>query len=82
MRVACLWNMSPDADHGTEFFSFAAITDEPPLEVSAAGHDRCIIPIRPQHIDAWLNPDPSNLATLYAILDDRARPYYEHRMAA
>jgi len=62
--------------------SFAAITDEPPPEVAAAGHDRCIIPIKPEHIDAWLNPDPHNLAAQYAILDDRERPYYEHRMAA
>jgi putative SOS response-associated peptidase YedK len=82
MLVACLWNMSPHGDHGTDLFSFAAITDEPPPEVAAAGHDRCIIPIKPEHFDAWLNPDPSNLGALYAILDDRARPYYEHRLAA
>lgn len=82
MLVACLWSMSPGADHGTDLFSFAAITDEPPPEVAAAGHDRCIVPIRPEHIDAWLNPDPTNLEALYAILDDRARPYYAHKLAA
>ena len=60
--------------------SFAAITDEPPPEVAAAGHDRSIIPIKP--IDAWLNPDPNNLSAIYAILDDRERPYYEHRLTA
>lgn len=38
------------------FFSFAAITAEPLLEVAAAGHDRCIIPIMPENIDAWLAP--------------------------
>lgn len=81
MLVACLWSHwtgagEPDLD------SFAAITDEPPEEVAAAGHDRCIVPIKPEHVDAWLNPDPENLAALYAILDDRDRPYYEHRMAA
>ncbi len=81
MLVACLWSHwtgagEPDLD------SFAAITDEPPEEVAAAGHDRCIVPIKPEHMDAWLNPDPKNLAALYAILDDRDRPYYEHRMAA
>ena len=32
--------------------------------------------------DAWLNPDPADLAAQYAILDDRERPYYEHRMVA
>lgn len=82
MLVACLWNISKGADGRTDLFSFAAITDEPPAEVAAAGHDRCIIPIKREHVDAWLNPDPSNLAALYAILDDRARPYYEHRLAA
>ncbi len=82
MLVACLWNLSRNAAHGTDLFSFAAITDEPPAEVAAAGHDRCIIPIKPEHVDAWLNPDPQDLHALYAILDDRARPYYEHRLAA
>ena len=82
MLVACLWNMSPGGDHGTDLFSFAAITDEPPPEVAAAGHDRCIVPIKSEHVDAWLSPDPNNLEALYAILDDRARPYYEHRLAA
>jgi putative SOS response-associated peptidase YedK len=83
MLVACLWSHSkgtqPDEP---DLFSFAAITDEPPPEIAAAGHDRCIIPIRPEHLEAWLNPDRSNPAAQQAILDDRARPYYEHRLAA
>ncbi|CAN7782066.1 SOS response-associated peptidase [Variovorax sp. LjRoot175] len=81
MLVACLWShwRAPDQP---DLLSFAAITDEPPPEVAAAGHDRCIIPIKPENVDAWLNPDRSNLAAQYAILDDRARPYYEHRLAA
>lgn len=81
MLVACLWSRW-SAPGEPDLLSFAAITDEPPPEVAAAGHDRCIIPIRPEHIDAWLHPDPANLAATYAILDDRARPFYEHRMAA
>src|SRR5690348_7615980 len=78
MLVACLWSF----DERDGLYSFAAITDEPPPEIAAAGHDRCIIPIRRENIDAWLNPDPASLAALYAILDDRDRPYYEHRLAA
>lgn len=63
--------------------SFAAITDEPPpLAIAAAGHDRCIIPIKPENMDAWLSPNASDLEAMYAILDDRDRPYYEHRLAA
>ncbi len=80
MLVACLWSSWIGKD-GEELLSFAAITDDPPPEVAAAGHDRCIIPIRPENLEAWLNPaaDPK---ALYAILDDRERPYYEHREAA
>lgn len=81
MIVACLYSHWVGKD-GEDLWSFAAITDEPPAEVAAAGHDRCIIPIKPEHMDAWLKPDPTNLAALYAILDDRERPYYEHRLAA
>jgi len=81
MMVACLWSRwaAPGAQ---ELLSFAAITDEPPPEIAAAGHDRCVIPIRPENVDAWLNPDPKRLSDLYTILDDRERPYYEHRLAA
>jgi putative SOS response-associated peptidase YedK len=81
MLIACLWSRWSGPGE-PELLSFAAITDEPPEEVAAAGHDRCIIPIRPENVDAWLNPDPKNLAAMYAILDDRARPFYEHRLAA
>ena len=50
--------------------------------MAAAGHDRCIIPIKPENIHAWLNPNPKDRKALYDILDDRQRPYYEHRLAA
>jgi putative SOS response-associated peptidase YedK len=81
MHVACLWSRW-SAPGEPDLLSFAAITDEPPPEVAAAGHDRCIIPIKPENIDAWLSPNASDLEAMYAILDDRDRPYYEHRLAA
>lgn len=81
MLVACLWSKW-SGDGEPDLYSFAAITDEPPEEIAAAGHDRCIIPIRSENMNAWLNPNPAKLAELYVILDDRERPYYEHRMAA
>jgi putative SOS response-associated peptidase YedK len=81
MLVACLWSHW-QAPGQPDLWSFAAITDEPPAEIAAAGHDRCIIPIKPEHLGAWLNPNPKGLKALYAILDDRERPYYEHRLAA
>jgi putative SOS response-associated peptidase YedK len=81
MLVACLWSRWT-APGERDLLSFAAITDDPPPEIAAAGHDRCIVPIKPEHVDAWLNPDPKDLAALHALLEDRQRPYYEHRLAA
>lgn len=80
MYVACLWShwTAPGKD---DLYSFAFITDKPPPEVLAAGHDRCIIPVKRENVDAWLNPDPTQLDELYAILIDRERPYYVHRVA-
>ncbi|OUL25899.1 hypothetical protein BV378_14275 [Nostoc sp. RF31YmG] len=83
MLVACLWaHWTDPKGQEPDLLSFAAITDEPEPEVAAAGHDRTIINIKPEHIDAWLNPDPNNLAALYAIFDDKRHPYYEHKRAA
>ena len=81
MLVACLWSKWTAPDQ-PDLWSVAAITDEPPPEVAAAGHDRCIVPIRHEHIDEWLNPDSASTQRLQDILDDRERPYYEHRLAA
>src|SRR5258708_9494154 len=39
---------------------FAAITDEPPAAVAAAGHDRCIINLKPrseEHTSELQSPD-------------------------
>jgi len=83
MYIACLWSEWTDpAGREPDLLSFAAITDDPEPEVAAAGHDRTIINLKPEHLDAWLDPDPRDLARLYAILDDRQHPYYEHRIAA
>ena len=83
MLIACLWSRWTDpAGKEPDLLSFAAITDEPEAEVAAAGHDRTIINIKPEHVDAWLNPDAGDLAALQAIFDDKRHPYYEHREAA
>lgn len=83
MLVACLWSHWTDPKgKEPDLWSFAAITDEPEPEVAAAGHDRTIINIKPEHVDAWLQPDAKDLAALYAIFDDKRHPYYEHHEAA
>jgi putative SOS response-associated peptidase YedK len=81
MILACLWDrwQSPGEQ---DLLSFTAITDEPPAEVAAAGHDRCVIPLQVTNIPAWMNPSDKSAAELYSLLDDRERPYYEHQLAA
>lgn len=81
MYIACLYSHWVDpAGKEPDLWSFAAVTDDPPAEVAAAGHDRMIIQIKPENLEAWLNPDPSNLAAMQAILDDRPQVYYRHRL--
>lgn len=81
MLVPCLWDRW-SAPGRPDLLSFAAITDEPPPEVQAAGHDRCLIPIKRENVGAWLHPDRSSLDALDQILEDKEHPYYEHRLAA
>ena len=78
MYIACLYSHWVDpTGQEPDLWSCAAITDEPEPEVAAAGHDRTIINIKPEHVEAWLNPDPNNLDALFAIFDDTRHPYYE-----
>jgi len=80
MLVACLWD-SWQKPGQPALLSFAAITDDPPPEVAATGHNRCIIPLKPQNLSSWLTSGEA-LATYYSLLDDRERPYYAHELAA
>jgi len=80
MFVACLWDRWQQKDE-PDLYSFAAITDDPPPEVAATGHNRCIIPLKTQNLNAWLTPG-ADLAAYNALLDDRERPYYAHELAA
>lgn len=75
----CCRRSKPEGDSGG-FYTFAAITRDPPPEVLAAGHERCTIPIRPENLDAWLDPDPKNLGAMHAILQDPIDAYYQHEL--
>lgn len=81
MIVACLYSHWTGGAGEHDLWSFAAITDAPPPEIAAAGHDRCIIPIKRKNLGTWLRPEAS-LASSYAILDDRERPGYQFEVAA
>jgi putative SOS response-associated peptidase YedK len=77
MYIACLWSRwtnPPEPD----LLGFAAITDEPPPDIAGAGHDRCIINLKPEHVDAWLTPGARSRKELQDILSDRAIPAFQH----
>ena len=82
MLIACLYAEWKDPKGEAPLLSFAAITDEPPAEVAAAGHDRMIINLKPENLDAWLSPQGRSLDELQKILGDRQAPYYEHEVMA
>ncbi len=77
MLIACLWSQWTDPKE-PDIRGFAAITDEPPPDVAAAGHDRCIINLRPEHVEAWLTPEKRSPKELDDILSDRAVSTFQH----
>ena len=81
MLVACLWDRWSGSG-APDLWSFAAVTDEPPPEIAATGHQRCIIALRDENVREWLSPRGVSRERLEGILSDREVPYYEHRIAA
>jgi putative SOS response-associated peptidase YedK len=79
MLVPCVWDRWEQ--NGEVLYSFALITDEPPPEVAAAGHDRCPINLTRSAAEAWLSPQGRDTNELLALLEERQRPYYEHERA-
>lgn len=79
--IACLYTYTEADGDAPPFYSFAAITHDPPPEVAAAGHDRCIVIVREEDIGAWLDPLSTGREALLAILERADRPYYEHELA-
>lgn len=80
LYIPCLWVWTPPEEEKGGYYSFAAITRDPPPEVSAAGHDRCLITLKPENVDTWLDPDPSRRSELLRVLDDYADEYFEHQL--
>jgi putative SOS response-associated peptidase YedK len=79
MYIACLWSHWTDPKE-PDLRGFAAITDEPPADVAAAGHDRCIINLKPEHVEAWLTPEGRSREELQSMLSDRAIPVFQHEV--
>jgi putative SOS response-associated peptidase YedK len=77
MYIACLWSRWTDPNE-PDLNGFAAITDDPPADIAAAGHDRCIINLKPEHVETWLTPEGRSAKDLQAVLSDRAVPVFQH----
>jgi putative SOS response-associated peptidase YedK len=80
MLLACLCDRLAPGEPLLE--SFTAITDEPPVQIAAAGHDRCVIPLTDANLDHWLNPAGRATSELSRMLDECSSPYYKHELAA
>lgn len=81
MHSACLYEIYQHPDLGS-IRSFSMVTDEPPPEVAAAGHDRCPVYLAYDKIDEWLQPAGQTLQQLDALLDHKECAYYSHAIAA
>jgi len=81
MIIPVIWDCW-QSNGNPDLYSFALITDEPPKEVSEAGHDRCPIFLKAENIDAWLNPAGSSATAIQALLDDKEKPFYANRKIA
>lgn len=80
MFVPCIWDRW-ESD-GETLESFAAITDDPPAEIAATGHDRCPIPLKLEHASSWLHPADLEKSRLYSLLEDKERFRFAHAIAA
>jgi putative SOS response-associated peptidase YedK len=81
MHAASLYEIYQHPELG-QIRSFSMVTDEPPPEVAAAGHDRCPVFLSYDKIDQWLNPAGQTLQQLDELLDHKERAYYSHVLAA
>ena len=69
MWAPCLWDHWSDGQQSLE--SFAIITTDPPPEISEAGHDRCPLFLREDHIETWLHPEKVSKKAMYKVLGQK-----------
>lgn len=81
MWAPCLWEYWENPGKTFGFYSFALITDEPPLEVSEMGHDRCPIFLKEDLIQEWLQIGKSK-NEYYNILRTKESVHYENSWVA
>lgn len=81
MLVPCVYD-DWQAKGKPELHSFALITDDPPAEILAAGHDRCPILLKETNIDAWLQPAKYEKKEIQALFDDRPSVTFANTLVA
>lgn len=82
MWAPCLWDYWENPEYDFGFYSFALITDDPPPEVSAAGHDRCPIFLKEKYIDEWLDVSPKSQEDWYKLLKNKEEVFFKNVWAA
>jgi putative SOS response-associated peptidase YedK len=60
---------------------FAIVTDDPPLEVSDAGHDRCPVILDREAVERWLRPDGLTPEAVIELLGRKQRITFKHKLA-
>ena len=81
MWAACLYS-APKAGLTLPYRSFAMVTDEPPPEVAAAGHDRCPVFLNSTKIEAWLQPEILPKSLLINLLNHKEKTIYLNHLVA
>lgn len=82
MWAPCLWDYWENPDKSLGFYSFALITDDPPPEVAARGHDRCPIFLKEKYIDEWLDTSKKSREEWYSLLKNKEDVFYRFEWAA
>lgn len=81
MWAPALFETWTSKDGLLHFDSFALITDDPPQEVAAQGHDRCPVFMKESNINSWLQPENLNKKEAYLLLKDLEPVYFNSLLA-
>lgn len=57
------------------------VTDDPPLEVYEAGHDRCPVILEPEAIEQWLHPNGKTPQQMIELLGHKKQVTFRHQLA-
>ncbi len=79
LLVPVIFNHRKNAD-GTLSKAFAIITDDPPPEIQAAGHDRCPLTLTEHSITAWLAYKGKDSTAAKEILSQGKRLSFTHSL--